>query len=56
MSNQNPRPNVRMTPQEYREKLVQLGAPNEVLQAWDTGNPNNHILVFNWVMNNVVGR
>jgi hypothetical protein len=56
MSNKNPRPNVRMTEEEFYNKLVHLGAPQDVLEANKMSDPGNKQYVFDWVMNNVVGR
>ena len=51
MSNSNPRPNVRMTHDEYHQKLVEMGAPEDVLNAWNMGDPGNRNYVFDWVFN-----
>jgi hypothetical protein len=52
----NPRPNVRMSQEELGAKLAHLGAPQDVLEACKMSDPGNKQYVFDWVMNNVVGR
>lgn len=45
-----------MTEEEFYNKLVHLGAPQDILEACKMPDPGNKQYVFDWVINNVVGR